>query len=119
MLGGYAARRLEEFASTRLLSALWNSVFVSGSTAIVAVLLAFLLAYAARTARSRLNAAAGRFASFGYGVPGTVLAMGVLIPLANFDNAVDAFLRANIGISTGLLLSAPALPSSMPARCAS
>jgi iron(III) transport system permease protein len=105
VLGGYAARRLEQFASTRLLSALWNSVFVSASTALVAVLLAFLLAYAARTTRSRLNAAAGRFASFGYGVPGTVLAMGVLIPLANFDNAVDAFLRAQFGISTGLLLS--------------
>ncbi|MBO9629647.1 MAG: iron ABC transporter permease [Shinella sp.] len=105
VLGGYATRRLEEFASTRLLSALWNSVLVSGSTAIVAVLLAFLLAYAARTTRSRLNSAAGRFASFGYGVPGTVLAMGVLIPLANFDNAVDAFLRANFGISTGLVLS--------------
>jgi iron(III) transport system permease protein len=105
VLGGYAARRLEQFASTRLLSALWHSVLVSGSTALVAVLLAFLLAYAARTTRSRLNAAAGRFASFGYGVPGTVLAMGVLIPLANFDNAVDAFLRAQFGISTGLLLS--------------
>lgn len=105
VLGGYAARRLEQFASTRLLSALWNSVLVSATTALVAVLLAFLLAYAARTTRSRLNAAAGRFASFGYGVPGTVLAMGVLIPLANFDNAVDAFLRAQFGISTGLLLS--------------
>ncbi len=105
VLGGYAARRLEQFVSTRLLSALWNSVLVSASTALVAVLLAFLLAYAARTTRSRLNAAAGRFASFGYGVPGTVLAMGVLIPLANFDNAVDAFLRAQFGISTGLLLS--------------
>lgn len=105
VLGGYAARRLEQFASTRLLSALWHSVLVSGSTAIVAVLLAFLLAYAARTTRSRLNAAAGRLASFGYGVPGTVLAMGVLIPLANFDNAVDAFLRAQFGVSTGLVLS--------------
>ena len=105
VLGGYASRRLEQFASTRLLSALWHSVLVSGSTAVIAVLLAFLLAYAARTTRSRLNTAAGRFASFGYGVPGTVLAMGVLIPLANFDNAVDAFLRANFGVSTGLLLS--------------
>ncbi len=105
VLGGYALRRVEQFASPRLLSALWHSVLVSGSTAIIAVLLAFLLAYAARTTRSRLNAAAGRFASFGYGVPGTVLAIGVLIPLANFDNALDAFLRANFGISTGLLLS--------------
>jgi iron(III) transport system permease protein len=105
VLGGYAMRRLEQFVSTRLLTALWNSMLVSGATALIAVLLAFLLAYATRTTHSRLNAAAGRFASFGYGVPGTVLAMGVLIPLANFDNAVDAFLRAHFGVSTGLLLS--------------
>ena len=105
VLGGYAARRLEQFATTRLLSALGNSVLVSASTALVAVGLAFVLAYAARTTRSRLTAAASRLASFGYGVPGTVLAMGVLIPLANFDNALDAFLRANLGVSTGLVLS--------------
>jgi len=105
VLGGYAARRLDQFASTRLLTALWQSLLVSGSTALVAVLLAFLLAYAARSTRSRLTATAGRFASFGYGVPGTVLAMGVLIPLASFDNALDAFLRAHVGVSTGLLLS--------------
>ncbi|MGQ3294052.1 MAG: ABC transporter permease, partial [Shinella sp.] len=105
VLGGYAVRRLDQFASTRLLSALWQSLLVSGSTALAAVLLAFLLAYAARSTRSRLIAAAGRFASFGYGVPGTVLAMGVLIPLATFDNAFDGFLRAHVGISTGLLLS--------------
>jgi iron(III) transport system permease protein len=105
VLGGYAARRLDQFISVRLLSALWNSILVSSATAVVAVLLAFVLAYAARTTRSPLTAAAGRLASFGYGVPGTVLAMGVLIPLANFDNSVDAILRANFGISTGLLLS--------------
>lgn len=105
VLGGYAARRLEQFASTRLLSALWNSVFVSALAAAIAVGLAFVLAYAARTTRSKTSAAVSRLASFGYGVPGTVLAMGVLIPLAKFDNALDAFLRAEFGISTGLLLS--------------
>jgi iron(III) transport system permease protein len=105
VLGGYAARRLEQFASTRLLSALWNSVFVSALAAAAAVGLAFMLAYAARTTRSKTTAAASRLASFGYGVPGTVLAMGVLIPLAKFDNALDALMRAEFGISTGLLLS--------------
>ncbi len=105
VLGGYAARRLEQFASTRLVSALWNSVLVSASAAAIAVGLAFVLAYAARTTRSKATAAASRLASFGYGVPGTVLAMGVLIPLAKFDNALDAFLRAEFGVSTGLLLS--------------
>lgn len=105
MLGSYAARRLDQFVSTRLLSALWHSVMISAATAAVAVLLAFVLAYASRVTRSPVTALAGRISSFGYGVPGTVLAMGVLIPLANFDNALDALLREHFGISTGLLLS--------------
>lgn len=105
VLGSYALRRLDQFASLRLLSALWHSVLISFSTACVAVLLAFLLAYAARTARSPLTVIAGRLASFGYGVPGTVLAMGVLIPLARLDNTVAAFTREWFGFSTGLLLT--------------
>ncbi len=105
VLGTYAMRRLDQFASLRLLSALWHSVLISFSTACVAVLLAFLLAYAARTARSPMTILAGRLASFGYGVPGTVLAMGVLIPLARFDNGVDAVMREWFGLSTGLLLT--------------
>jgi iron(III) transport system permease protein len=41
----------------------------------------------------------------GYAVPGAVIAVGTLIPLARFDNAIDAWMRQNLGISTGLLLS--------------
>ena len=48
---------------------------------------------------------ATRLASFGYAVPGTVLAVGLLIPLASFDNSVDGFMRDYFGISTGLMLS--------------
>ncbi|MBS7698505.1 MULTISPECIES: iron ABC transporter permease [unclassified Chelatococcus] len=46
-----------------------------------------------------------RIASLGYAVPGTVLAIGLMVPLATIDNAVDAALRASLGISTGLVLS--------------
>jgi len=38
-------------------------------------------------------------------VPGTVIAVGVMLPFAWIDNSVDAFMRASLGISTGLLLS--------------
>jgi len=44
-------------------------------------------------------------AGLGYALPGPVIAIGTLIPLAAFDNAVDAWMRANVGISTGLLLT--------------
>ena len=44
-------------------------------------------------------------AGLGYALPGTVLALGLLIPLAALDNHVDALMRRWFGISTGLLLS--------------
>ncbi|WP_108002091.1 ABC transporter permease [Mycoplana dimorpha] len=105
VLGSYALRRLDQFVSLRLLSAFWHSILISFTTACAAVLLAFLLAYAARSARSPITMVAGRLASLGYGVPGTVLAMGVLIPLARLDNGIDAVARDWTGMSTGLLLT--------------
>ena len=41
----------------------------------------------------------------GYTVPGSVIAVGLLIPLAQFDNALALWLRANLGWNTGLLLT--------------
>jgi len=108
VLGGFAARRLDQYLDARLLDALWHSLLVSSLTAGIAVLLGLVLAYSLRSERSPGATIAGRIASLGYGVPGTVLAIGVLIPMANFDNAVDAFLRSHLGISTGLLLSGSA-----------
>ncbi|MGK6314049.1 ABC transporter permease [Neorhizobium sp. DT-125] len=105
VLGRFALARIENFADPRLLDALWSSIAVSAAAALCAVSLGFILSYAARSEHSALATFAVRIASLGYGVPGTVLAIGVLIPLAGFDNALDGFLRANLGISTGLLLS--------------
>jgi iron(III) transport system permease protein len=63
------------------------------------------LAYARRIAPNAVVRTGVRGASLGYALPGTVLALGLLIPLAALDNAVDARLRAAFGVSTGLLLS--------------
>jgi iron(III) transport system permease protein len=46
-----------------------------------------------------------RVAGLGYAVPGSVIAVGTLIPFAMFDNTVDAWMRSTFGISTGLLLT--------------
>ena len=105
VLSSFALRRLDDFADTRLLKAFGHSILVSSSAAVATILLAFMLAYAARTERTKLTAGASRLASLGYGVPGTILGMGVLIPLAAIDNAVDGALRSTFGVSTGLLLS--------------
>lgn len=49
-----------------------------------------------------------RLSSLGYAMPGAVLAVGVIVPLAGFDNWVDGILRDNFGVSSGLLLSGTA-----------
>lgn len=83
----------------------WNSFQVAGMAALIAVGIALLVAYAQRLNPSPLVRGAARVASLGYAIPGSVIAVGILIPLAAFDNALDGWMRAHIGISTGLLLS--------------
>lgn len=82
-----------------------NSLLVSGLATLVAVGCAIFLAYALRLFPQPLLKFFVRLSSVGYAVPGAVLAIGVLIPFARFDNALDAVMRETFGISTGLLLS--------------
>jgi iron(III) transport system permease protein len=101
----YASRRLEQFADPDLLEAAWTSVGVASTSAAIAVAAALVLVYAARLSRSRLVAGLGRLSATGYAVPGTVLAVGILYPLAALDNQLDAAARTLFGIGTGLLIT--------------
>ena len=82
-----------------------NSVALAGAAAAVAVAAAALLAWAARLHPGWPQRLAGRVAGLGYAVPGSVIAVGTLVPLGLLDNAVDGWMRARFGVSTGLLLS--------------
>jgi iron(III) transport system permease protein len=82
-----------------------NSLVLAALAALAAVLLAALLAWTARLHPGRAQRAALRVAGLGYAIPGSVIAVGTLVPLGLFDNALDAWMRANLGLSTGLLLS--------------
>lgn len=95
-----------EFAgvSPALVRATINTVSVSATATIVVLVLGFATAYAARLRPGRLTSAVTRAAALGYAVPGTVLAIGILIPVATLDRTVDALMREWAGISTGLLL---------------
>jgi iron(III) transport system permease protein len=83
----------------------FNSFVLAATTALIAVTLAVLMAYGLRLSPHRAVAAANRVAGLGYAVPGSVIAVGVLIPLALFDNAFDSWARSTLGVSTGLLLT--------------
>ena len=105
LLADYASRRLDQFTSAAVISAGINSIVIAVVTASMAIVIGFVLVYAARLSRSAIVANLGRLAALGYAVPGTVLAIGILIPLAAADNAVDGFMRQVFGVSTGLLLA--------------
>jgi iron(III) transport system permease protein len=89
----------------RFLELAFNSFSLAAITAVLAVILATVMAYAVRLQPNRAAFLANRMAGMGYAVPGTVIAIGVLLPFAAFDNALDAWMRATVGISTGLLLT--------------
>lgn len=69
----------------RYLGWLHNSILLAGATALIAVAICILLAYAARVTKSRVQAACNRIVSMGYAVPGAVIAVGILIPLSRLD----------------------------------
>ena len=89
----------------RFLAFATNSLTMAAGAAALLVGLAVFLGYARRLQGGPVISAAMQAASLGYAMPGAVIAVGVLIPLAAFDNALDGVLRANFGISTGLLLT--------------
>lgn len=88
-----------------VLTIMFNSVMLATLAALCAVLLGLVLAYARRVAANGFINFAVRASGLGYAMPGTVLAIGLLIPLAGFDNWIDGLMRASFAISTGLLLS--------------
>jgi iron(III) transport system permease protein len=96
-------------ATTTLDERFWgfarNSFILAVITAALGVIIAVVMAYGLRLRSNVGMRFATRIASMGYAVPGSVIAVGILIPIGRLDNAIDAWMRANLGISTGLLLS--------------
>jgi len=82
-----------------------NSLQLAFIAALIALCLGLFISYAKRLQSGLSMRSAFRILGLGYAVPGTVIAVGVLIPFTWLDNRVDAWMQAHFGISTGLLLS--------------
>lgn len=106
VLGSYALPRLDQFTEADFLAHAGHSFTLSALAALLTVAVAVILAYSKRLYPTfKSLAMASRMSSLGYALPGAVLAIGVIIPLATFDNSIDAFMREHFGFGTGLLLS--------------
>jgi iron(III) transport system permease protein len=82
-----------------------NSFVLAGLTALIAVALAMLLAYGARLSKGSVASSLNRLVGLGYAVPGSVIAVGVLIPVTRLDNWLAAQWEAGFGSNPGLLLT--------------
>ncbi|TNF23240.1 MAG: iron ABC transporter permease [Rhodobacteraceae bacterium] len=95
----------QDLFSRRYVDFIQNSLILAGTAALLTVGAAIVLGYfhrAARTPGARWAIHAGRL---GYAVPGGVIAVGLMVPFAAFDNALDAVMREWFGVSTGLLFT--------------
>jgi iron(III) transport system permease protein len=100
-----AANEPEARFGPRIYSLVTNTFTLAGVAAAAAVLVALLLAYAARSVKSPVVHGANRLAVLGYALPGAVLAVGILLPLGRIDNAIATWMHAQFGVKTGLLLT--------------
>ncbi|MEM7599456.1 MAG: iron ABC transporter permease [Pseudomonadota bacterium] len=105
MLGAMASRHIHLLITPRYMEFMWNSLTVAAVAAVVTVTAAILIGFRARTRPSRASTAILVGSGLGYAVPGGVIAVGLMVPMAAFDNALDAFMEARFGIDTGLLIT--------------
>jgi iron(III) transport system permease protein len=82
-----------------------NSLKVSLTAAIVAVSVALVLNFYARLKQNRTSVALMRLSSMGYAVPGTVLAIGVMVPVLTLDHTVNDIAKAMQWGRPGLIFS--------------
>ncbi len=105
MLSEMAVGSNQNLFSPRYLQFTQNSVTLGVCAAVLTVSVALLFGSLARNRRSWFASVILYIGRLGYAVPGGVIAVGLLVPFAFFDNTLDAYMRETFGISTGLLFT--------------
>ncbi len=104
-LGLYAINYFEQAWTDEAFIYALNSLKIAVITALCAVICALYINYAYRIKAQSVNFTSLKLASNGYAIPGTVLAIGVLIPLSFLDNQINQLAEQLEFDTPGLLLS--------------
>ena len=108
VLGNYAMVFYAETLEADYLDYVRNSMMLAGWAAVIAALAGIGLAYGVRLSPRPAMRGLAEFATIGYAIPGAVLAVGIMVPLGYFDNALDSMSRGLFGVPLGLLISGTA-----------
>ncbi|MEM1005729.1 MAG: iron ABC transporter permease [Pseudomonadota bacterium] len=95
----------QNLLSRRYVGFIQNSLILAGTAAVVTVCAAVSIGFFQRLRPGRRASVLAYVARLGYAVPGGVIAVGLLVPFAGFDNALDAWMRRTFDVSTGLLVT--------------
>jgi iron(III) transport system permease protein len=82
-----------------------HSLALAAIASLIITALAVLLTYCARLAPHAGAHLAVSLASMGYAVPGTVIAVGTLLPFTWLDRTLSPWLYSQFGVSGGMLLT--------------
>ncbi len=105
-LGVWSVQSIQDGLLTpEFASAARNSLLLSTMSAVLVPIVALALAYGVRTSRSRTAGGAARVATIGYGLPGSVVAVAVIVPLAWVDHRVGDAAESLFGLDTGLIFT--------------
>jgi len=100
----WTAKHLAQDLDVRYLGFIVRSVALAAGAAVVIVSASVLLAYVQRRRNTRLLSSVIRIATMGYAIPGTVLAIGILVPVISLNNFLQALLRDWMGSSAPVLM---------------
>lgn len=89
----------------RYLRFFFNTVSLGMAAAMVTTFGALLLAYTYRLKPDRWVTGAVRFATLGYALPGSVLAVGIMVSFVWLDKQMLHWLQSQFGLTTGPLLT--------------
>jgi iron(III) transport system permease protein len=105
VLLGSALKRIGGVVDPAFLVALVHSIELAALASVVTIIAGMILAYAARIFAGPRFKLVETLASLGYAVPGTVLALGVLVPLGQFDQLVNRITESLFAARPGLIFS--------------
>lgn len=104
-LSVWAAQTYGASMNRQFLALTWHSVELALIASALALGAALALAYARRLQPGPLTYAVNRLLSLGYAVPGTVIAIGVLLPFTWLDRQLAKWLGLLLDVDAGLALS--------------
>lgn len=104
-LGWWSLERYEIWLQPTFWDLVLNTVILAVIAAVVTVLLALWLCYGKRRMPGKMVNSSVGMATLGYAIPGVVIAVGVMVPLAWLDNRLIDFTEYAFSWNPGLIFS--------------